>query len=537
MKQKTLHVDFNDSTLGTIAREGEHNRTQLVFVLDEVLQACDFINVEFGVESSGDKLVLENLCPEEGESTLKVSLTQDVTVSGALAIQLIGYVIDSETAEPQIIAKSPVVSGAVTPSINGIKKIAQGTAELLDRILAKLNTLLDKAHTHRNHKTLEGFYCESLETGFATDVSSTELKWQSKPIAFDFAGSKVSMVQEVEKNGRLYYRLWFTHGSFSVTNVPDYIDIPIDTLNKVTESGGDIILNGAELDFGIDAANKKPVQSLTSLPETAVEGDIVLLHRCNEISVDDSNSGVVLDTDALASLKLPEGITDRIWEFEAKNPSGTGFTLTLEQRVIEEAEPYILTGIFLLSENYGGRWYWRDGKPYDGIPNASADLIPAYIPLGRVDSFTATKDPLIDADLNEHEDTDNTVIFRTVPREYMYTDGGWKLAERTDEAEGSIIASVEEKNKDGRLFMRLNLIDSRNLKNRKTKKVVDIPVAGVKEFEETVDGITINGSEAEFEKNSSDSAKESITLIDRSTKKPYNLFISNGKLTFEERES
>ena len=37
MKQKTLHIDFNDSTLGTIAREGEHNRTQLVFVLDEIL--------------------------------------------------------------------------------------------------------------------------------------------------------------------------------------------------------------------------------------------------------------------------------------------------------------------------------------------------------------------------------------------------------------------------------------------------------------------------------------------------------------------
>lgn len=109
----------------------------------------------------------------------------------------------------------------------------------------------NKAHTHNNKKTLDFFYCESLETGFETDVSSTELKWRGKPIAFDFAGSKVSMVQEVEKNGKRYYRLWFTHGSFTITNVPDYIDLPIDTLNNVTEESGNITLNGAELDFGL----------------------------------------------------------------------------------------------------------------------------------------------------------------------------------------------------------------------------------------------------------------------------------------------
>lgn len=119
--------------------------------------------------------------------------------------------------------------------------------ERFDELMQLFNELL---HEHNNKKTLDGFYCESLETGFATDVSSTELKWRGKPIAFDFAGSKVSMVQEVEKNGKRYYRLWFTHGSFTITNVPDYIDLPIDTLNNVTEESGNITLNGAVLDFG-----------------------------------------------------------------------------------------------------------------------------------------------------------------------------------------------------------------------------------------------------------------------------------------------
>lgn len=262
MKQKTLHVDFNDSTLGTIAREGEHNRTQLVFVLDEDLQACDFINIEFGIESSGEKLVLENLCPEEGENTLKVSLTQDVTVSGVLTIQLVGYVIDSATAEPQIIAKSPVVSGAVTPSINGVKKIAQGVAGLLDRIWAKVTDLAKKAHEHRNHKTLEGFYCESLETGFSFDASSNELKWQGKPVMFEGFGATIRKAgPDVNENGDSVYRIWLNWGSMSYEAPDEHIDIPITGVkNSVIQNGG-IISNGSELDLGIGSGS-----SSSSLP-------------------------------------------------------------------------------------------------------------------------------------------------------------------------------------------------------------------------------------------------------------------------------
>lgn len=261
--------------------------------------------------------------------------------------------------------------------------------------------------------------------------------------------------------------------------------------------------------------NSSYVSSVTAFPETAAEGDVILLHRCNEISSDDSNSGVVLDTAALASLTLPEGITDRIWEFNAVNPSGIGFSLTLEQRVIEEAEPYVLTGIFLLSENYGGRWYWRDGKPYDGIPNASADPLPAYIPLGRVESFKATKDPLIDENFDEHEDTDNTIIFRTVPRAYMYSGGEWKLTERTDIAEGNLISDFGEFEKDGQKFFRLDLTDSRSLKNR-NKKTIDIPISGVKQITETIDGVTVNSDEIVFPKPDTSSIEQRIEALENS---------------------
>lgn len=261
------------------------------------------------------------------------------------------------------------------------------------------------------------------------------------------------------------------------------------TLDKFSENtSGGLLFGGKEIGG---------IQSLTAFPAVANEGDVILLHRCNEISSDDSNSGVVLDTAALASLKLPEGITHRRWEFEAPNPTGKGFILVLEQDVIEEDEPYELTGIFLLSENYGGRWYWRDGKPYDGISNVSPDPIPALIPLGKVSGFTVTKDLMFGFDIFDVEDTDNTTIFRTVPREYMYSGGEWKLTERTDIAEGNLISDFGEIEKDGQKFYRLNLTDSRSLKNR-NKKTVDIPISGVKKFTETIDGVKVNGDELTF---------------------------------------
>lgn len=257
------------------------------------------------------------------------------------------------------------------------------------------------------------------------------------------------------------------------------------------------------------------VKSLTAFPETAAEGDVVLLHRCNEISVDDSNNGVLLDTAAIASLTLPERITDRVWRFTATNPTGAGFMLTLEQRVIEGDEPYVLTGISLSSENYAGRWYWRDGKPYNDISNASTEPIPALVPLGKVSGFTATKDPLIDEDYDEHEDTDNTTIFRTVPREYMYSGGEWKLTERTDIAEGNLISDFGEIEKDGQKFYRLNLTDSRNLKNR-NKKTVDIPISGVKQFTETIDGVTVNSDVIVFPEPATSGIEQRIAALENS---------------------
>lgn len=149
---------------------------------------------------------------------------------------------------------------------------SEGGAGLTEEQKADLAANTEARHTHNNKKTLDLFSCTTVDTGFSQDESSDELKWRGKPIAFDFAGSKVSMVQEVEKNGKRYYRLWFTHGSFSITNVPDYIDIPIDTLNNVTENSGNLTLNGAELNFGFTGGEGGTGGSVAVDPTLCVEG-------------------------------------------------------------------------------------------------------------------------------------------------------------------------------------------------------------------------------------------------------------------------
>lgn len=82
----------------------------------------------------------------------------------------------------------------------------------------------------------------------------------------------------------------------------------------------------------------------------------------------------------------------------------------------------------------------------------------------------------------------------------MYSGGGWKLAERTDEAEGSIISEVKPVVKDGQNFLELRLVDSRNFKAGKKTDFIYIPVAEVKDVTVQSGNLTLQGAEVIFPK-------------------------------------
>lgn len=185
--------------------------------------------------------------------------------------------------------------------------------------------------------------------------------------------------------------------------------------------------------------NSSYVSSVTAFPETANEGDVVLLHRCNEISSDDSNSGVLLDIPAIVALGLPEGYEQRVWEITATSPKGRDFYAIIE---ISRIDDYILTALNLATETIGGRWYWKNGELTTDIIGGEAELPPVYIPLGNVADFTFTK-TLFETNYDETPDTDETVIFRTLPVHYMFLKGEWQLVSPSNEALQKLVEELQ----------------------------------------------------------------------------------------------
>lgn len=159
---RTIRIDFTDSTVGTLGRAGEHNNTEVVFSLTPELAKCDLITAEIGT-ANGEKI------PVEGErdneiNTFTLLLTNQFTAEGVLTLQLIGCVMQEGSDEPQIIAKSPVVSGIITPSINGVEIEADSNPSLLHRIWAKLEAWAGKIHEHANKEQLDLITTEMLQS-------------------------------------------------------------------------------------------------------------------------------------------------------------------------------------------------------------------------------------------------------------------------------------------------------------------------------------------------------------------------------------
>lgn len=171
---KTVNIDFTDSTIGTLGRAGEHNNTAVVCSLTPEFVKCDLMNAEIS-NANGEKISVEGEFNEE-KNTFTVMLTKQLTVEGEIKIQLIGYVTQEGSDEPQIIVKSPVVSGVITPSINGIETQADSNPSLLDRIWTKIQAWADKIHTHSNKNVLDTITTDSL-SGEKTIVENKAIRF------------------------------------------------------------------------------------------------------------------------------------------------------------------------------------------------------------------------------------------------------------------------------------------------------------------------------------------------------------------------
>lgn len=160
---KSIIVDFSKIYIGTVAKQGEHNRTQLVFALPDDFAGADYINAEFKKSDNSD-VVVEGLIPKDGFIT--IPLTQGLTnVCDQIDIQLVAYAVDGvEIAE---IAKSSTVRGVIRPSLNIL--FNHDEPGIIERVIAFINAWTEKLsemwnakHSHENQTLLDSITPEML---------------------------------------------------------------------------------------------------------------------------------------------------------------------------------------------------------------------------------------------------------------------------------------------------------------------------------------------------------------------------------------
>lgn len=161
---KTITIHYTTPYIGTIAKQGEHNQTELVFFLPDNFDDADFVNAEF-VKRDGSTSVVDQLIPNNGMVT--VPLTQDLTnVDGKMEIQLVAYKVDG--TEITEIAKSGIFTCKIRKSLNVL--YGEDQPGVIERILAfisywaeKLPEMWAKKHWHDNKELLDTITPEVLE--------------------------------------------------------------------------------------------------------------------------------------------------------------------------------------------------------------------------------------------------------------------------------------------------------------------------------------------------------------------------------------
>ena len=234
---------------------GEHNVTQLKCTLSKAFDESDYVNAEFELKD-GKKVVVEKL--DKADNTLLVPVTQQVSLSYRVAVQIIGYKVNDETGDINEIAKTEKVYGMFGESVMGTQVETDANPGFAERAFVKAEEAFDAAK-HNNRKTLDSLYREDLENKFILNhLGAHYLSCGGGYLRFCSDGSVIRRTELVEENGKNYLRLWLDHGPLSFNQVTDFIDVPI--ANSEEKTGADnmgVVANGTSLDLGFSDLEEK----------------------------------------------------------------------------------------------------------------------------------------------------------------------------------------------------------------------------------------------------------------------------------------
>lgn len=293
--------------------------------------------------------------------------------------------------------------------------------------LQRVELLEETAHTHRNAKTLDGFWCNSLETGFTQDVSSEFLFWNGQAIAFMGGGATIIKIDEDATNdaGQKVFRIWL-HWDDKFGGRTYYFDIPVADVKKTEAEnnsgvGSDLVLNGSELVLsGSDTDDTSTIPIVTALPETAKFGDICKYARANNLSTDDAGKTIYFDNDWINQVGATyENATDLHW-YMTCNSGNFDISITSNGLSTESKLRVDIT-----SRDYGCTLYYQadnDGK-LSLITDGSVNNY--YVDSnGRVTITEMPKSLPIPDDVytNAINDTAPFIFFRHTPKLMIYLD-------------------------------------------------------------------------------------------------------------------
>ena len=271
----TVNIDFSKKRIGTVAKQGEHNLTELVLTMPLEMNGADYFNAEFE-KPDGEKCAIENL--EQQNGAVNVKLPQDVTSAcGTIGIQLAAYKVDGE--EITEIAKTKVVYGKIEGSVEATKP-AETEASFFERLQAWLNDARDKLtalwelrHGHGNKATLDEIYSAALETpepeitiGGMADPYRDQLSFRGQYLRMINDGGVIQGAEEVTVSGRKYLRLKIFYDpaveTYDIIEIgqnarPRFIDIPIASAQDSTIVDGGVTLNGTEISLGLDSVEQE----------------------------------------------------------------------------------------------------------------------------------------------------------------------------------------------------------------------------------------------------------------------------------------
>ena len=203
------------------------------------------------------------------------------------------------------------------------------------RVVSALADAIKKAHVHLNLKTLSKFYCDTAEAEsndglppiLPDHIGADRIKYNGIYLRYCSDGGVIVDGTEVTdpETGEKVFRVDLDNGPLVTGKKLAFFDIPITGTKEVTKESPEPGIGtqsvGLQLQLG-GSGSTKTIPIVSTLPETAKDGDVVLyVPNANTINIGDGGRTVVFNWSWVNDIVLNDG--DEIYMYSDKAEDAT----------------------------------------------------------------------------------------------------------------------------------------------------------------------------------------------------------------------